>query len=215
MLPADQQAVKVFTQLIPGQVSEKPYGSSLSSWRRDPAADDLAMKQIPQAPTIRSRNEHPCRIFRCLQFQDTRFGAPPNSSASRHRPRPPNSSGTRHLSCARLTCPPPGPRTHKTTRWCTPESERMIIAPVNLARSMFARTRLQVRRTTIAPMFRDEHTRLGLRSKLHILPLFRRFVALHPSRCLVSQNCRRRGYTECGATALPPEGRAGRSTDRP
>jgi hypothetical protein len=34
-----------FAPLDSRQVSEKPYGSSMASWQRDPAADDLAIKK--------------------------------------------------------------------------------------------------------------------------------------------------------------------------
>jgi hypothetical protein len=39
--PANQE---VFAPLNPGQESENPFGSSMASWRRGPAADDFAIK---------------------------------------------------------------------------------------------------------------------------------------------------------------------------
>lgn len=90
------------------------------------------------------------------------------------------------------------------------------MAPVTQARVTFAWTAVLVRESAATSMLWAEGTRVGLRFKLCIVPLFCQIVdfVLHFTLSWLAELCEM-CVPDVGARASPPAGSEDRSTSRP
>ncbi len=173
--PVNQAA---FTALNSGQVSEKPYGSSMASWRRSPDADDLAIKNN-SGLQLAWRTGNPAFtpdsiVRRTLGSAPLRTLAPRGSFGADQILRETGKFHARGGSAPLLASD-----AQKRAGFCTPIPDVLLMAPVTQAHPTLAETTVRVRGTRTVLMLRAENRGPGLRFKPCILPLFCPFVGFH------------------------------------